>query len=90
MTPDVVITVCGNAAGETCPAYLAPAARAHGGGGDPDKAPGSEQEIAAAFEKAWQILHNRIEAFLSLPSSVISGPEERLQAELNRIGETIF
>ncbi|MEG1113052.1 arsenate reductase ArsC [Hafnia paralvei] len=90
VTPDVVITVCGNAAGETCPAYLAPAVRAHWGVEDPDKATGSEQEIDAAFEKAWQILHHRIEAFLSLPSSVISGPEERLQADLNRIGETIF
>ncbi|GAB2952613.1 low molecular weight phosphatase family protein [Hafnia psychrotolerans] len=90
MTQDVVITVLRNAAGETCPANLAPAGRTHGGVEDPDKTTGSEQEIDAAFEKAWQILHHRIEAFLSLPPSVLSGPEKRLQAELNRIGETIF
>ena len=29
--PDLVITVCGSAAGETCPAYLAPVPRAHWG-----------------------------------------------------------
>ncbi|MBW4225124.1 arsenate reductase ArsC [Enterobacter roggenkampii] len=90
VTPDVVITVCGNAAGETCPAYLAPAVRAHWGVEDPDKATGSDEEIDAAFEQAWHILRRRIEAFLLLAPSVLSGPEERLQAELNRIGETIF
>jgi arsenate reductase len=90
VTPDVVITVCGNAAGETCPAYLAPAVRAHWGVEDPDKATGSDEEIDAAFEQAWHILRHRIEAFLLLAPSVLSGPEERLQAELNRIGETIF
>jgi arsenate reductase len=42
--------------------------------------------IDAAFEQAWHILRRRIEAFCC--SSV--SPEERLQAELNRIGETIF
>ena len=32
-TPDVVITVCSNAAGETCPAYLGRAVRSHWWGG---------------------------------------------------------
>ena len=28
-TPDIVITVCSSAAGETCPAYLGPVLRTH-------------------------------------------------------------
>ncbi|HEI8955469.1 TPA: arsenate reductase ArsC [Serratia liquefaciens] len=90
LTPDVVITVCGNAAGETCPAYLAPAIRAHWGVEDPDKATGTEQEIEAAFEKAYRILRHRIEAFLALPPSTLASADASLQKELARIGETIF
>ncbi|MFS7243908.1 arsenate reductase ArsC [Serratia proteamaculans] len=90
LTPDVVITVCGNAAGETCPAYLAPAIRAHWGVEDPDKVTGTEQEIDAAFEKAYRILRHRIEAFLALPSSTVARADASLQKELARIGETVF
>jgi arsenate reductase (thioredoxin) len=65
-TPDVVITVCGSAAGETCPAYLGDVVRAHWGVEDPAKASGSDTEIDAAFEQAYRILRRRIEAFLAL------------------------
>jgi arsenate reductase len=65
-TPDVVITVCGSAAGETCPAYLGDVVRAHWGVEDPAKASGSDAEIDAAFEQAYRILRRRIEAFLAL------------------------
>ena len=44
--PNVAITVCARAAGETCPAYLGPAIRAHWGVEDPAKATGSEAEAA--------------------------------------------
>ena len=65
--PDLVITVCGNAAGETCPAYLGPVLRAHWGVEDPAKATGSDAEIDAKFEQAYRTLRARIEAFLKLP-----------------------
>lgn len=63
-TPDIVITVCGNAAGETCPAYLSPALRAHWGVEDPARATGTEEEINAAFTQAYRTLRKGIEIFL--------------------------
>jgi arsenate reductase len=86
LTPDVVITVCSNAAGETCPAYLGRAVRSHWGVEDPAHATGTDAEIDAAFMTAYRILRARIEAFLALPLSELQGEPERLKAELDRIG----
>lgn len=84
--PDIVITVCGNAAGETCPAYLGNVMRAHWGVEDPAKAIGTEAEINESFEQAYQILRKRIAAFLALPATIYNNPSE-LQTALNRIGK---
>lgn len=84
--PDIVISVCGNAAGETCPAYLGQVIRAHWGVEDPAKATGTDAEIDAAFEIAYSILRKRIEAFLALPASVFEN-KDQLQSSLNKIGE---
>ena len=85
MTPDIVITVCGNAAGETCPAYLGPVMRAHWGVDDPAKATGSEEEIQASFEQAYRLLRARIEAFLRLEPAVLQD-RDALQSALQAIG----
>jgi arsenate reductase len=85
VTPDIVITVCGNAAGETCPAYLGHAIRAHWGVDDPAKATGTDAEIDAAFEEAYLILRRRIEAFLNLNMEVLKN-QNRLKQELTKIG----
>ncbi len=85
-TPDIVITVCASAAGETCPAYLSPALRAHWGVDDPAKATGSENEINVAFEQAYRILRARIEALLVLPLIALCKDPIALKAELERIG----
>lgn len=85
--PDIVITVCGNAAGETCPAYLGPALRAHWGVEDPAKATGTKTEIDARFEQAYRTLRTRIEAFLTLPLDQLGHDCEQLKVELDRISK---
>lgn len=89
VTPDVVITVCASAAGETCPVYLAPVPRAHWGVDDPAKASGSDAEIDAAFDTAYRILRHRIEAFLALPADLGRRDPAAFQTELQRIGSLL-
>lgn len=86
VTPDIVITVCSNAAGEVCPAYLGPVLRAHWGVDDPALATGTEAEIDAAFLTAYHLLRTRIEAFLALPIAELSQDPVRLKVEMYRIG----
>ena len=86
LTPDIVISVCGNAAGEECPAYLGPVLRAHWGVEDPAHASGTDAQIDAAFMHAYRTLRNRIEAFFALPLAELQRDRARLKAELDRIG----
>jgi len=86
VTPDVVVTVCDSAAGETCPAYLGQVLRTHWGVEDPSHVTGTEDEIGAAFEQAYAILRARIEAFLALPLDRLAGDRAAFKAELDRIG----
>jgi arsenate reductase (thioredoxin) len=86
LTPDVVVTVCSNAAGETCPAYLGKVLRTHWGVDDPAHATGTDAQIDAAFLAAYGILRARIEAFFALPLAELQAQPERLKAELDRIG----
>ncbi len=85
VTPDVVITVCGNAAGETCPAYLGHVVRAHWGVDDPAKSTGTDAELDAAFEKAYSTLRRRIESFLSLDIVALKS-QNKLNKTLQEIG----
>ncbi len=86
LTPDVVITVCSSAAGETCPAYLGPVLRAHWDVKDPAQVSGMDAEIDAAFDKAYRILRARIEAFLALPLAEFQNDQARLKTALDHIG----
>ena len=85
--PDIVITVCGSAAGETCPAYLGPALRAHWGVEDPAKATGTAAEIDATFEQAYRTLRARIEAFFKLPFDRLWNDREQFKVELDNIAK---
>lgn len=82
--PDIVITVCDNAAGEACPVYFGPALKSHWGLEDPSEIHGSEAQIEAAFDATLAHIERRCKAFLALPFEQLES--EDLQRELNRIG----
>ncbi|MBX9704676.1 MAG: arsenate reductase ArsC, partial [Gammaproteobacteria bacterium] len=83
--PDIVISVCGNAAGETCPAYLGPVLRSHWGVEDPAHATGTDEEIDASFMMAYRILRARIEAFLALPLDALKHDKPALKLAMDKI-----
>lgn len=89
LVPDIVISVCGNAANETCPAYLGPVLRTHWGVEDPAHATGTDAEIDAAFMTAYRILRARIEAFFALPLAELQQNPTQLKAEMDRIASEI-
>lgn len=62
---DLVITVCDQAAAETCPAFAGDFDRLYWSIPDPAAAQGTEQEIDAAFDDAFRLLESRIEAELT-------------------------
>lgn len=83
--PDIVITVCANADGETCPAYLVPALRTHWGVEDPALAAGTDAEVDEVFMKAYRILRARIEAFFDFPLETLRHDKAALLAAMDKI-----
>jgi arsenate reductase len=61
---DLIVTVCDNAAAETCPYWPGRPATAHWGTADPAAVSGSDAEKRTAFEAAFRALSSRIDAFL--------------------------
>jgi arsenate reductase (thioredoxin) len=61
---DLVITVCDQAAGESCPVFPGRPKKLHWSIPDPAKARGGQEEIEAAFENAFALLKTRIEELL--------------------------
>jgi arsenate reductase (thioredoxin) len=64
---DLAITVCGNAAGETCPLFLGAPLKAHWGLPDPADVEGDDATVDAAFGETWRLLDLRVSALLALP-----------------------
>jgi arsenate reductase len=81
---DVVITVCGNAAGETCPVWPGQPITAHWGVDDPAAVDGSLEERRAAFRRAFKELDKRITAFTGLAPGALA--MESLKERLEAIG----
>lgn len=64
--PDVVITVCDSAAGESCPIWFGTTIKAHWGLADPSKVEGSEEEVANAFRQTIQTIERRVDTLADI------------------------
>lgn len=62
---DLIVTVCDQAAGESCPLFPGKAEKRHWPTPDPAHATGSTAEITAAFETAYDMLRARIENLIA-------------------------
>ncbi len=84
---DFVVTVCGSAANEACPVWPGAPLRAHWGVDDPAAVAGSQEDIRAAFMKAYALLAERVLMFLSLSFEDMEADVlQRHLAEIGRAG----
>jgi len=83
---DFVISVCDDAAGETCPVWPGHPLTAHWGVEDPAAFEGPVDRQQQRFRRAYQMLERRIDLFTSL--SLESLDRIRLQERLTEIGKS--
>lgn len=85
--PDIhfVITVCDNAAGETCPIWPGGPICAHWGIEDPAAVTGSDEARREAFEHAYAQLLDRINDFLALRLEDLDS--KQMKAAVDAIGD---
>ena len=83
--PDVVITLCADAAGEACPVYFGTVVRSHWGMPDPAKATGDEDAIIATFDNTLEVLRTRVGALTRLPFEELKNNRQELQKALDAI-----
>lgn len=81
---ELVITVCDNAAGESCPIWPGAPARSHWSFPDPAAAEGSEAERRAAFRRIFGDIRKAIDALIALPIDDLD--DAALSRHVNAIG----
>lgn len=85
---DFVVTVCDNAANETCPVWPGRPVAAHWGIPDPAAVRGPEAAVTQAFTDAFAALERRILLFLGLPmASLDARTLAQRMAEIGRIAD---
>ncbi len=86
--PDVVITVCDNAANEPCPAWFGNCAvRVHWGLPDPSRLQGPEESIKNAFMSVMDTIEARINKLISITDLRLD--ETQLTEALIAIGKEV-
>ena len=84
---NLVITVCDNAAGESCPIFAGSPITVHWGIRDPAIDSDDNELIAAEFDRAYAQLRDRIKAMLALPIETMNAV--KLADALQRIHRSI-
>jgi arsenate reductase len=82
---DVIVTVCDQAAAETCPVWPGHPVQVHWSIEDPAAVFGEPEVRRGAFERAYRELETRIEALARLPLAALEGAA--LRSRLERLAE---
>jgi arsenate reductase (thioredoxin) len=78
---DLIITVCDNAAGETCPYWPGKPACAHWGYADPSAGDATAEQKLIAFRHTLHALTHRIELLVNLPANSLDESSIELSAK---------
>ncbi|MFT6085115.1 MAG: arsenate reductase [Glaciecola sp.] len=76
--PDVVVTVCDSAAGETCPVYFSNSIKLHWGLSDPSKVEGDEAAVERAFSDCIDKIAVRVKKLRSIADSRLDQAELKI------------
>ena len=84
--PDVVITVCDQAAGEQCPIWFGQCLKIHWGLADPSRLEGTEEQVAAAFQQTIERLRRRLQLLIAAnPQNLDAAQLSALFTELGEV-----
>ena len=84
VAPDLVITVCDSAAGESCPVWFGKSVKVHWGLSDPSKLTGSEEDIARAFNDTITQISARVTDLKTIAEQPFT--PDSLRASLAKLG----
>ena len=79
---DLVITVCDQAAGESCPRFPGTLKKLHWSVPDPAKITGSEAEIDAAFDQIFFMLRHHVEELIHSSEAATTGRDGATRVDL--------
>ena len=80
LCPDLVITLCDSAVGESCPLYFSKSIKMHWGLPDPSKVSGSDYEKEMAFLNCITEIEGRVEQLIALANA-----EQDKETMVNRL-----
>lgn len=82
---DFIITVCDNAAGESCPVWVGHPMSAHWGFEDPAAFIGTDEAKREEFHRIFRQIMGRVNTFVELPLAMLE--RNAIQQEIKNIGD---